>query len=67
MRRASLLLFLAIACSAAHSGRAVAPRPPSSAAEQHAEPIVKQILENVKRIIKEAGLGLLTWWKHQNG
>ena len=50
MRRATLLLLLAFACSAVQSGRAVAPRPPSSAAERHAEPIVKQILENVKRI-----------------
>ena len=38
MRRASLLVLLAFACSAA------------LAAERHAEPIVKQILENVRRI-----------------
>ena len=38
MRRASLLVLLALACSAVF------------AAERHAEPIVKQILENVKRI-----------------
>ena len=38
MRRASLLVLLAFACLAA------------LAAERHAEPIVKQILENVKRI-----------------
>ena len=38
MRRVSLLLLLAFACSAV------------CAAERHAEPIVRQILENVKRI-----------------
>ena len=38
MRRAPLLVILAFACSAAF------------AAERHAEPIVKQILENVRRI-----------------
>ena len=38
MRRAFLLVLLALACSAAF------------AAEQHAEPIVRQILENVQRI-----------------
>ena len=38
MRRVSLLLLLAFACSAV------------CAAERHAEPIVKQILENVRRI-----------------
>ena len=47
MCSASLLLLLAVACSAIHSGRAACPQ---AAAERHAEPIVKQILENVKRI-----------------
>ena len=47
MRRASLLILLAFACTAAQLGRAACPQ---AAAERHAEPIVKQILENVQRI-----------------
>ena len=47
MRRASLLILLAFACTAAQLGRAACPQ---AAAERHAEPIVKQILENVRRI-----------------
>ena len=46
MRRAFLLALVALACSAAQLGRAACPQ----AAERHAEPIVKQILENVRRI-----------------
>ena len=46
MCRASLLILAAFACSAVQSGRAACPQ----AAERHAEPIVKQILENVRRI-----------------
>ena len=47
MRRASLLILLAFACTAAQLGRAACPQ---AAAERHAEPIIKQILENVQRI-----------------
>ena len=47
MRRASLLAFLAFVCSAVQSGRAACPQ---TAAERHAESIVGQILENVRRI-----------------
>ena len=44
-------MLVALVCSAVQTGRAVAPRPPSPpAAEQHADRIVQQVLENVKKI-----------------
>ena len=48
MRCAALTLLLALVCSAVQLGRAACPQ--AAAAERHAEPIVKQILENVRRI-----------------
>ena len=51
MRCTAFTMLVALVCSAAQTGRAVAPRPPlSPAAEQHADRIVQQVLENVKKI-----------------
>ena len=47
MRSAALTLLLALVCSAAQLGRAACPQ---AAAERHAEPIIQQVLANVKLI-----------------
>ena len=47
MRCAALTLLLALVCSAVQSGRAACPQ---AAAEQHAKPIIQQVLANVKLI-----------------
>ena len=48
MRSAALTLLLALVCSAAQLGRAACPH--AATAERHAEPIIQQVLANVKLI-----------------